>query len=383
MDRKLKALIEQRNTLLEKLDKLLDVAEAETRALSEEEQREFDETAAEITKLDSTIKTIEKREALEQTVEGSANNGENTEETEERAFADYIRGKTKTVETRADANFTLEEGEAIIPTSIAHKIITRVEEICPIYTMATHYNVGGNLEIPYYDESTGAITVAYAKEFTELESSAGKFTSISLGGFLAGVLSLISKSLINNSQFDVVSVVIERMAVAVSRWLECELLFGTEGKIEGLSKISEEMTVTAASGVAITADELIDVQETVPDVFQSDCVWVMSKKMRTAIRKLKDGEGNYLLNRDATSRWGYTLFGKDVYTSNAMEKKEGAPVLFYGDFSGLAVKITENMAIDVLREKYSTQHAVGVVGWMEIDAKIENAQKIACLKKPA
>lgn len=70
---KLKALREQRNTLLEKMDKLLDTVEAETRALSEEEQRAFDETTAEITKLDSTIKAIEKREALEQTETGSVN----------------------------------------------------------------------------------------------------------------------------------------------------------------------------------------------------------------------------------------------------------------------------------------------------------------------
>ena len=381
MDR-LKALKEQRNELLNKLDKLLDAAEAETRALSEEEQREFDEIGAEISKLDGTIKAIEKRDALEQTEAGSAVDEVNTEEAEERAFADYLRGAAATIEARADTNFTPEKGEAIIPTSIAHRIMVRVEEICPIYSMATHYNVGGTLQLPYYDESEQRITVAYAEEFKELESTAGEFKSISLRGFLAGVLSLISRSLINNAQFDVVSIVVERMAVAVSRWLERELLFGTTDKVEGLSKISTDMTVTAASSAAITADELIDVQETVPDVFQSGCVWIMGKKLRTAIRKLKDGEGNYLLNKDATSRWGYTLFGKDVYVSDAMEKEEKAPALFYGDFSGLAVKITENMAIDVLREKYATQHAVGIVGWMEIDAKIENAQKIACLKYP-
>ena len=39
----------------------------------------------------------------------------------------------------------------------------------------------------------------------------------------------------------------------------------------------------------------------VPDVFQPNCVWIMSKQARTAIRKLKDGEGNYLLNKDATT----------------------------------------------------------------------------------
>ena len=51
--------------------------------------------------------------------------------------------------------------------------------------------------------------------------------------------------------------------------------------------------------------------------------------------------------------------------------------IYYGDMSGLAVKIVEALEINVLREKYATQHATGVVGWMEMDAKVENEQKIA------
>ena len=284
------------------------------------------------------------------------------------------------METRADANFTKGANGAVIPTSIANKIITRVEEICPVYQLSTKYNVGGTLTIPYYDESTQSITMAYATEFNELESTAGEFKSISLTGYLAGVLSLISKSLINNSQFDIVSVGIERMAVSVSRWIEKELLFGTKDKIEGLSEIKADMTVTTNAAAVVTADELIDLQEKIPDVYQSGCIWIMNKAMRTAIRKLKDGDGNYLLNKDATSRWGYTLFGKDVYVSDAMPKPEGGKTaMFYGDFSALAVKLTENMSIEVLREKYATQHAVGIVGWLEMDSKIENSQKIAKL----
>ena len=59
------------------------------------------------------------------------------------------------------------------------------------------------------------------------------------------------------------------------------------------------------------------------------------------------------------------------------------PVIYYGDMTGLAVKISEELEIQVLREKYATQHAVGVVGWMELDSKIEDEQKIAVLKMGA
>lgn len=372
-----KKLYERRAALLDEMDAIIKKAETENRAFDDEEQKSYDEKAAEVARIDKTIKSLEESRSLESSETGNAADGKSNEEAEERAFADYIRGVASDMETRADTNFTKAANGAVIPSSIANKIITRVEEICPIYQLATKYNVGGTLTIPSYDESTQSITMAYATEFTELESTAGEFKSISLTGFLVGVLSLISKSLINNAQFDIVSVVIERMAVSVSRWIEKELLFGTKDKIEGLSGIKEDMTVTTAAAAVVTADEIIDLQEKIPDVFQGGCIWIMNKAMRTAIRKLKDGDGNYLLNKDATSRWGYTLFGKDVYVSDAMPKPEaGKTAMFYGDFSGLAVKLTESIAIEVLREKYATQHAVGVVGWMELDSKIENSQKI-------
>lgn len=110
----------------------------------------------------------------------------------------------------------------------------------------------------------------------------------------------------------------------------------------------------------------------------------MSSKTRAAIRKLKDQNGRYLLQDDATSSFGNMLLGKPVYTSDNMKDMAGsATAIYYGDMSGLAVKITEEMEVQVLREKYATQHAVGVVAWMEFDSKVENEQKIAVLKMGA
>ena len=41
--------------------------------------------------------------------------------------------------------------------------------------------------------------------------------------------------------------------------------------------------------------------------------------------------------------------------------------------------LIEELEIEVLREKYADQHAIGVVAWMEFDAKVEDAQKISKL----
>ena len=372
----LKILEEKRNALLDEMDAIVKMAETETRAFTDDEQNSYDEKALELTKLDANIKSVKEARSLDG--KEPPKNSDNTEEIETRAFENYIRG----VETRDDTNLTKSDNGAVIPTSIANKIISKVVEICPIYQLANKYNVGGTLSIPYYDESTQAITMAYATEFTDLESTSGKFTSIQLTGFLAGALTKVSKSLINNSQFDIVSYTINAMARSIAKWLEKELLKGTSSKVAGLSGVTQ--TVTTASATSITADELIELQETVPDVYQSGAVWIMSKATRTAIRKLKDGDGNYLLNKDATSAWGYTLFGKPVYVSDNMDNiAAGKTTVFYGDMSGLAVKLSENVNIEILREKFATQHAVGIVGWIEIDSKVEDAQKIAKLVQKA
>jgi HK97 family phage major capsid protein len=379
----LKALAEQRAALLAEMEAISETAKAETRAYTEEELSRAEELEAQIRAIDATYKAEEARAVLAASPKAVPVDGEFTPtdktEAEERAFAQYIVDAK--AEFRAGENLTMSANGAVIPTSIVNKIISKVKEISPLYAMATKYNIGGTITIPYYDESTSAITMGYVEEFTELESHVGKFKSIELKGYLAGTLSVLSLSLINNSQFDVLGYIVNKMAEAIANWIEKELLHGTSDKITGLSTISDDMTVTAASQTAITADEIMELQDKVIDAFQNGACFIMNRETRSAIRKLKDSDGNYLLNRDISAKWGYTLFGKDVYTTdNADTMAAGKTVIYYGDFSGLAVKLSEDASINVIREKYVTQHAIGVYAYMELDSKIENAQKIACLK---
>ena len=377
----LKKLSERRVELMTQLENLVKTCETETRAFNEEEQKQYSDILAEVRSIDATLDAADQGAAL-QRVERRAAGGQkenpSQEEMETRAFECYIRGVSADVETRAAVNMTVGDNGAVIPTSIANKIIEMVKEISPLYQLATHYDVGGTLTIPSYDESTQKITMAYATEFTALTSSSGKFTSISLGGFLAGALTKVSMSLVNNSKFDIVSYVIRKMAEAVSEWIENELINGTDSKIEGLSKI--EAVVTAAAATAVTADELIDLQESIPDALQANCIWVMSRATRKAIRKLMDADGNYLLNKDLTAKWGYSLLGRDVYVSQSMPDMAASKrAVLYLDPTGLAVKVSETPSVQVLREKFADEHAVGVICWMEVDSKVENKQKVAVL----
>lgn len=382
----LKALYEKRNKLLADMQKIVDAANTETRSFTNDELVSYEQMKADVAALDRTIEASEELRSIERKSGALEPDSREKNDTalKEKAFENYLRGKL--AETRddpaEDVNLTYGDNGAVIPTSIANKIIDKVVEISPLFSMATRYNVKGNLTIPYYDGETSDITVAYADEFTELTSTSGSFKSITLTGFLAGVLTKVSKSLLNNSNFDLIGFVIKKMAENIAVWIEGELIKGTSHKIDGLSTLSA--AVTAEYTTKVSADELIDLQEAIPDAYQANAVWIMNKATRKSIRKLKDGQGNYLLERDFTGKWNYTLLGKPVMISKNMPTMAaGAKAVYYGDMSGLAVKVSEEAQVTVLREKFATQHAVGVVAYVELDSKVENAEKIAMLKMAA
>ena len=383
-----KALMEKKNDLIVRAEAILNDAETNKRELTDDEAQELAEIRDDVRKIKEALKIAEelheeKKELKEEgeVLDGRACGDDKKRETEQkakeeadyRAFDAYLRNRVvnERVELSKGAN------GAVIPTTIANKIISKVYNICPILERSTKYNVKGKLVVPYYDEDTNSITVSYATEFEELTSSVGSFDKIELDGFLAGALTLVSRSLINNSDFNLVDFVVEKMAYAIKRFIEHELLVGTSGKVTGLSTLTNG--ITAGATTAITADEVVRLHDAINDDFQANAIWIMSPATRTALRTLKSSTG-YLLNDDLSTPFGTSLLGKPVYVSDNMPNMgAGNVAIYYGDMRGLATKFSENMEIEVLREKYATQHAVGVVGWLEFDSKVEDNQKIAKL----
>lgn len=377
-----KELTEKKNELVTRAESLLDKAKTEKRELTEDEAAELAEIRDNVRRI---VKTLELDDDMRELAGGAqkpaeepAQENRSIEEREEAAFDAFVRGYVN----RRDDTAVMTKGDngAVIPKTIANKIIKKVYDICPILEKSSKYNVKGQLDIPYYAETAGtaAITVDYQSEFVSIASNVGAFDSITLTGFLAGALTKISRSLINNAQFNVTDFIVEHMAYAIKRFIEGELLNGTASKVRGLADLSNSLTAAAQN--AITADEVIKLHDKVKDEFQANAIWIMSPATRTALRLLKDNEGRYLLQDDINSAYGTKLLGKDVYVSDNMpEIAHSKTAIYYGDMSGLATKFNEEINIEVLRERYADQHVIGVVGWFEFDSKVENAQKIAKL----
>lgn len=368
----MKKLVEKRNELVEKISKLFETAETETRAFNEEEQSQYDAMMKEIDAIDGQMKRIEETRALkkvdfQEPVTVDVPKVEPVEVTETRAFEKYVR------ELRAD-NMKIGDNGAVIPSTIANKIIEKVENIAPLYALATKFNVKGDLSFPVADE-TKKITTGYQTEFAEIESSAVGFKSVKLGGFLIGALSKVSLSLVNNAQFDIVSYVINKVAESIAKFLEKELISGTGSN--ALTGIMTDTNVTKVEATTVIgADDLIKAQITVPQVFQNGCRWLMNTNTLLKFRQLKDGNNRYLLQDDIVNGFGYTLLGKPVMISDNMSDDK----VVYGDFSAMYVNIHEDVNIQVLKEHYATSHCVGVVAWAEMDAKVIEPQKLVKLE---
>lgn len=371
-----KALLEKRQDLKDEMESLLNTAKAENRAMNESEIAKFDELEKSIKDIDQTLKRKELLDNMEEKEVKVEDKIELTQDEKDiKTFANIIRSVNDATQ------MTKGDNGATIPTSIVNKIIDKVVEISPIYARATKYKAKGTLVIPKVDTTTDDVTVDYATEFSELVEHSNKFASVTLTGFLAGSLVKVSKSLLNNSDFNLTQFVIDRMAEKYASFIEKEGINGTTNKISGIvgSYDDTNMKVTLANKSSIASDELIDLQEKVPDVYQGNACWIMNRATRKAVRKLKDGQNNYLLNQIFGKAWDYELLGKPVFCSENVTALGTAskPVIIYGDISGLAIKEAETMDIQVLLEKFATQHAIGVCGYCELDAKVENTQKIA------
>lgn len=373
----LKALMERREELRQNMETLVNTADTECRAMTEEETAQFDAAESEIRAIDATIEREERTRGVSNLP--APTDAEERAAAEESAFVDYVMGRVS--ELRAgEQNLTMANNGAIIPTSIADRIVTAVRDRCPILSGATIYRVNGTLKVPVWGKAntTHDIAVGYQTEFTELTADSGKFTSVDLSGYLAGALTLIGNSVENNSVFNVTDFIINQMAEEIALFLEKELLNGTSGKATGA--LSTPTAVTAASATAITADELIELQAQVKQVYQANACWTMAPETFTSLKKLKDSNDRYLLQDDVTGEFPYRLLGKPVYLSDNMPKlAAGASAVLYGDYSGLSVNLREDISIQVLREKYATQHAIGVVAWFEFDSKVTDSQKLAVL----
>ena len=372
--RSMPTLLEQRNNLMTEMETLISTAKTETRALTDEEGTNFNRIKSEIQKID---KTIQAEQDATQLSTGETRVIKKPEEEEQRALAEdkflrFIRGEERALDVAGNG--------AVIPTEISNRIIDKVYELSPIYARSTKFNVGGDLVFPKFDPLS--ITTAYVADMTALTPQNGNFTTLKLQNFIAGSLVQISRSLMNRTDFDLVSHIVMCMAQSIANFVERELLVGAGGtSATGLFRDTNVTSVTTGGGT-VALDDIISAQLSIPQQFQNEAVWIMAKPLFATLRKLKDADGRPLLNPDIRGAYGWEMFGKPVFISHnaPIADATGEPALAYGDLSGMYVKLAQNVEIQILNELYATSHSTGCVGYIEFDSRVVEEQKLAVLK---
>jgi len=135
---------------------------------------------------------------------------------------------------------------------------------------------------------------------------------------------------------------------------------------------------TSASATAITTDEIIDLIHSVDPAYR------MSPKVRfmfndstlSAIRKLKNGEGDYLWRMgDLTQGVAPTLLGYNYSINQAMDSIAASKkVMLFGDFGKYFVRKVGSPVIGVMRERFWPD--LGIAGLIRFDGELSDTAAV-------
>jgi len=137
---------------------------------------------------------------------------------------------------------------------------------------------------------------------------------------------------------------------------------------------------TAAGTAALTADELIDLFHSVDPAYRGSprCRWMFNDSTLASIRKLKDGQGNYLWQMgDVRNGEPAQLLGKPFSVNQAMaDMGSSAKPVVFGDMSRYIVRKVLGFQILTLRERYAEFFQVGMVGFKRFDGELLNTAAV-------
>lgn len=365
----MKHLIEKRNDSLARIEEILSLVEAEQRQMTEEEMSEVEVLKAEVEKINKqeeaveatrNLKPVQKDTEKDEVTEVMERNLE-VRAQEEKLFVEALReGNVRALNAGTNG--------ALIPETVADKIVTKIKEISPLLKEAQIVNVKGNYRVIREASATEA---QYVEEGQSITGTAPTFEAVVLKSFILGALVKVSNSLINNTELDVVGYVVDRLAKAIAEKLEREILVGTEDKIAGIAKTTN--IITANGDLSI--DNFIDLQ---CQVFArpEETMFILSRDTYKAVRKMKDAVGQPYLCADASKGFAETLLGARVCVSDVLE---GNTLGYLVNPKTVVVKYSKDMEIKVLNEKYADVYATGVIGYVEADATYENEQLVGKL----
>ncbi len=275
-------------------------------------------------------------------------------------------------------------GGYTVPVELADQIIKTMKDWGPMYDedICTVLNTasGNQINLPTVDDT--AVTAEKHTEGTALTDDGGKDATFAQKRLDAYVYDTefvkFSMELAQDSVFNMESLLGTLLGERLARIANKELTVGDgTGDPNGVATASS-LGKTAAATAAITADEIIDLLHSVNSAYRRSpkARFMFADTTLAAIRKLKDGQGNYLwqMGDVKTSQPG-TLLGYAYSINDDMDSLAAAKkVMLFGDFSKYFVRKVGSPIIGVLRERFWPD--LGIAGLIRFDGELGDTAAI-------
>lgn len=244
-------------------------------------------------------------------------------------------------------------GGYLAPSEYVREIIKTVTEISPARQLARVRTTGAkSILLPKRTGQFAAVWVA--EQGTRSETTGLNWGMLEIFTHEMYALIEISEHNLEDSAFNLAGAIsfeaTEQFAVAEG----AAFVSGTGiGKPEGFMTNSGVSSVNSGSAALITADSLFTAKHTLKTAYTRNANWVLNRTTLGAVRKLKDGNGDYLWQSGLASGKPNTLDG-DPYVEVPDMPSEGANTypIAYGDFQR-AYTLVDRVAMSMLRDPYT------------------------------
>ncbi len=142
-----------------------------------------------------------------------------------------------------------------------------------------------------------------------------------------------------------------------------------------------EVAVTTASSTAITYDEIVNLVYALKRPYRKNAKFILNDQTIATLRKLKDGNGQYIWQPALQAGEPDRLLGYEVLTSAYVPNIEaGAAVIAFGDFSYYNIGDRGVRSFAELKELFAGNGMIGFVAKERVDGKLVLPEAVKILK---
>lgn len=277
------------------------------------------------------------------------------------------------------------EGGYLVPDEFERTLVEALEDQNIFRTLASVITTSsGDRKIPVVATKG---TASWVDEEGSIPESDDSFGQVSIGAYKLATLIKVSEELLNDSVFNLEAYISKEFARRIGNKEEEAFFTGDgTGKPTGILAATggAQIGITTAGATAITMDEVLDLFYSLKASYRNRAVFVMNDATVKAIRKLKDGQGQYLWQPSLQAGTPDSILNRPLYTSSYVPAIEaGAKTIAFGDFSYYWVADRQGRMFKRLNELYAVTGQVGFVTTQRVDGKLILPEAIKVLQQKA